>query len=223
MTHDKIVSSSEIRILVVDDHPVFRAGLANLLASEPDFTIVGKAANGTDAIEQLSRCRPHIVLLDLSMPGLGGIETLRRIQAADAGVRVVVLTSSDSPDDVGRAVRAGAHGYLTKLADHAEIVAAIRDVRAGKRRLQRGLTVGEPGPAAGPLGLSPREIEVLTFLRSGYSNLEIGRTLGITERTVKAHVAALLEKLQAADRAEAVARGFDLGILRAVTPAGRDQ
>lgn len=220
MTHNKIVSSSEIRILVVDDHPVFRAGLANLLASEADFTIVGKAANGTDAIEQLSRCRPHVVLLDLSMPGIGGIETLRRIQAADAGVRVVVLTSSDSPDDVGRAVRAGAHGYLTKLADHAEIVAAIRDVRAGKRRLQRGLTVGGPGPAAGPLGLSPREIEVLTFLRSGYSNLEIGRALGITERTVKAHVAALLEKLQAADRAEAVARGFDLGILRASPPFG---
>lgn len=218
MTYNKIGLSSEIRILVVDDHPVFRAGLANLLASEPDFMIVGKAANGTDAIEQLSRCRPHVVLLDLSMPGIGGIETLRRIQAADAGVRVVVLTSSDSPDDVGRAMRAGAQGYLTKLADHAEIVAAIRDVRAGKRRLQRGLSVGEPGPAVGPLGLSPREIEVLTFLRSGYSNLEIGRTLGITERTVKAHVAALLEKLQAADRAEAVARGFDLGILRASPP-----
>jgi DNA-binding NarL/FixJ family response regulator len=212
------LSNPEIRILVVDDHPVFRAGLANLLASERDFTIVGKAANGTDAIDQLGRSRPHVVLLDLSMPGIGGFETLRRIQAVDAGVRVVVLTSSDSPDDVGRAVRAGAHGYLTKLADHAEIVAAIRDVHAGKRRLQHGLAVADPAPVAGPLGLSPREIEVLTFLRNGYSNAEIGRTLGITERTVKAHVAALLEKLHAADRAEAVARGFDLGILKAATP-----
>lgn len=211
-------TAAPIRILIVDDHPVFRAGLANLLAAESDFTIVGKAANGADAINLFSRQRPHVVLLDLSMPGLDGLETMRRMQVVEGDVRIVVLTSSDAADDVGRAVRAGAHGYLTKLADHAEIVAAIRDVHAGKRRLQRGLVVGEPGPAAGPLGLSPREIEVLTFLRNGYSNAEIGRTLGITERTVKAHVAALMEKLHAADRAEAVARGFDLGILRAAPP-----
>ena len=208
-------TTAAIRILIVDDHPVFRAGLANMLASESGFTIVGKAANGADALELFGMTRPHVVLLDLSMPGLDGVETMRRMQAIDDTARIVVLTSSDAPDDVGRATRGGAHGYLTKLAEHDEIVAAIRDVHAGKRRLQRGLALPDTGPAAGPHGLSPREIEVLTFLRNGYSNAEIGRTLGITERTVKAHVAALLEKLAAADRAEAVARGFDLGILKA--------
>jgi len=217
MTPDRSITAA-IRILIVDDHPVFRAGLANVLASEPDFAIVGKAANGADALDLVGSQRPHVVLLDLSMPGFDGLETMRRMQAIDDSARVIVLTSSDAPDDVGRAVRAGAHGYLTKLADHAEIVDAIRDVHAGKRRLQKGLALPDVGPAAGPNGLSPREIEVLMFLRNGYSNAEIGRTLGITERTVKAHVAALLEKLGAADRAEAVARGFDLGILKASRP-----
>ena len=214
MTPDRTTTAT-IRILIVDDHPVFRAGLANMLASEPDFTIVGKAASGAAALDLFGTTRPQVVLLDLSMPGLDGVETMRRMQAIDETTRIVVLTSSDAPDDVGRAIRGGAHGYLTKLAEHDEIVAAIRDVHAGKRRLQTGLALPDVGPAAGPNGLSPREIEVLMFLRNGYSNAEIGRTLGITERTVKAHVAALLEKLAAADRAEAVARGFDLGILKA--------
>lgn len=212
-----------IRILIVDDHPVFRAGLANLLESNPDFLVVGKAANGQAAIRLWEQERPHIMILDLSMLGMDGLETLRRIQAISADAKAIVLTSSESAEDVDRALQAGARGYLTKHIDQEEIVAAIRNVHAGKVCVEPGLT-SSPATAAhaGPAGVSPREIEVLVFLRKGFSNAEIGRTLGITERTVKAHVGALMEKLHAAGRAEAVAKGFDLGILKAAQGRGDD-
>jgi len=208
-----------IRILIVDDHPLFRAGLANLLESEPDFQVVGKAANGPAAVRLWEQERPHVVVLDLSMPGMDGFETLRRIQAIRPDARAIVLTSSESAEDAQRALQAGARGYLTKHIDQDEIVAAIRDVHGGGTRVQEGLT---PAARVGPAGLSGREIEVLVFLRKGFSNAEIGRSLGITERTVKAHVTAILKKMQASDRAEAVAKGFDLGILKATPSRGDD-
>ena len=212
-----------IRILIVDDHPVFRAGLANLLESEPDFAVVGKAANGVAAVRLWEQQQPHILLLDLSMPGMDGFETLRQIRDVTPDAKAIVLTSSESHEDAQRALQAGARGYLTKHIDQNEIVAAIRDVHRGEVRVQEGLVpghppVGQPGAA----GLSSREIEVLVFMRKGFSNAEIGRTLGITERTVKAHVTAILKKMHAADRAEAVAKGFDLGILKTTPNRGDD-
>ena len=203
-----------IRILIVDDHPVFRAGISNLLALEPEFEVVGQAASGEAALATLAERRPDVVLLDLSMRGIDGFETLRRIRAAAAPVRVIVLTSSDASDDAARALQVGADGYLTKLLDHAEIVAAIRGVHAGRTAVQPGLAGVDPGPAASPGGLTPREIEVLRLARSGASNLEIGQRLGITVRTVKAHMTAILEKLGATDRAGALVRAFELGILK---------
>jgi DNA-binding NarL/FixJ family response regulator len=212
-----------IRILIVDDHPVFRAGLANLLESEPDFLVVGKAANGHAAVQLWEQKQPHILLLDLSMPGISGLETLRRIQMMSPDAKAIVLTSSESADDADRALQAGARGYLTKHIDQEEIVAAIRRVNAGQVFVQPGLIASPAIIAhAGPAGVSSREMEVLVFLRKGFSNAQIGRTLGITERTVKAHVGALMKKLNAADRAEVVARGFDLGILKAAHSPGGD-
>lgn len=212
-----------IRILIVDDHPVFRAGLANLLESEPDFVVVGKAANGPTAVRLWEQEQPDILLLDLSMPGMDGFETLRQIRVVQPDARAIVLTSSESHDDAQRALQTGARGYLTKHIDQAEIVAAIRDVHRGEVCIQTGIAVGAAGPGHhGPGGLSSREIEVLVFMRKGFSNAEIGRTLGITERTVKAHVTAILKKMHAADRAEAVAKGFDLGILKAMPTRGDD-
>jgi DNA-binding NarL/FixJ family response regulator len=208
-----------IRILIVDDHPLFRAGLANLLDSEPDFHVIGKAANGLAAVRLWEQERPQVVVLDLSMPGIDGFETLRRIRAIDPAARAIVLTSSESAEDAQRALHAGARGYLTKHIDQDEIVAAIRTVHAGGTRVQDGLA---SAVRAGPAGLSTREIEVLVFLRKGFSNAEIGRSLGITERTVKAHVAAILKKLHASDRAGAVAKGFDLGILKPAPSRGDD-
>ncbi|MFM8291139.1 MAG: response regulator, partial [Planctomycetia bacterium] len=183
-----------IRILIVDDHPVFRAGLANLLESEPDFTVVGKAANGAAAVRIWEREQPHILLLDLSMPGMDGFETLRQIRAVSPDAKAIVLTSSESSDDAQRALQAGARGYLTKHIDQGDIVAAIRDVHRGEVLVQSEPSSGTPAVShQGPAGLSSREIEVLVFMRKGFSNAEIGRTLGITERTVKAHVTALLK------------------------------
>ncbi len=203
-----------IRILIVDDHPVFRAGIVNLLALEPEFEVVGQASSGEAALATLDERRPDIILLDLSMRGIDGFETLRRIRVAAAHVRVIVLTSSDASEHAARAVQAGADGYLTKLLDQAEIVAAIRGVHAGRRQIQTGLAQAEPVPSAGLTGLTPREIEVLRLARSGASNAEIGRQLGITVRTVKAHMTAILEKLGASDRAGALVRAFELGILK---------
>ena len=205
--------TSAVRLLIVDDHPVLRAGLANLLQLEADFEVVGQAGSGEAAIRLWERLRPDICLLDLSMPGVGGQESLRRILGIASTAKVLVLTSSESAADARLALQAGACGYLTKNVEHAEIVAAIREAHAGRREICRGVTTANDTSA--PAMLSPREFDVLHLLRRGSSNQEIGRALGITERTVKAHVMAIMEKLGAPDRAGAVAKGFDLGILRA--------
>jgi DNA-binding NarL/FixJ family response regulator len=216
MTSTK-TSTAAISILIVDDHPVFRTGLANLLEAEPDFRVVEKVASGEAAIRAVRELRPAVVLLDLSMPGIDGFETLSRLLAAGGSARVVVLTSSEVRDDADRIRAAGGAGYLTKHVDHAEIVAAIRDVSRGGGWVQRGLlkAAAKPIVAEAQFGVSAREMEVLGLVRHGYGNAEIGRLLGITERTAKAHVKSLCEKLGASDRAEAVARGFDLGLLKA--------
>lgn len=204
---------STVRLLIVDDHPVLRAGLANLLQLEADFDVVGQAGSGEAAVRLWERLRPDVCLLDLSMPGMGGLESLRRILAIATDARILVLTSSESAADARLALQAGACGYLTKNVEHAEIVSTIREAHAGGRGLCRGVPTRLDSPA--PAMLSPRELDVLHLLRRGSSNLEIGGSLGITERTVKAHVMAIMEKLGAPDRAGAVAKGFDLGILRA--------
>lgn len=209
-----------IRILLVDDHPVLRAGLANLLEFESDFEVVGQASNGEAALRMCRETRPDICLVDLSMPGIGGIETLRQLRSSGGAGQAIVLTSSESAQDARLALEAGAAGYLTKTVDHEEIVAAIRAAHRGVTGICRG--VSRPAPAAEERDatprLTPRELEVLHLLRKGGSNAAIGRTLGISERTAKFHVIAILEKLDAPDRTAAVARAFDLGILRVSSP-----
>ena len=203
-----------IRLLIVDDHPVLRAGLANLLRLESDFEVVGQAGSGEAAVRLWESLRPDVCLLDLSMPGMGGLESLRRIIGIAANARILVLTSSESATDASSALQSGACGYLTKNVEHGEIVSTIRQAHAGTRGICRGVSAAIT--SSGPAILSPRELDVLHLLRRGSSNLEIGRALGITERTVKAHVMGIMEKLNAPDRAGAVAKGFDLGILKAV-------
>lgn len=214
MTHNTI------RILLVDDHPVLRAGLANLLGFEADFEVVGQASGGESALRLWQETQPDVCLIDLSMPGIGGIETLRQLRARGGTGRLLVLTSSESTEDAGLALEAGAAGYLTKTVDHDEIVAAIRAAHAGQTGICRGVarpdangTKARPQPR-----LTPRELEVLQRLRQGDSNAAIGRALGISERTAKFHVISLMEKLGVTDRTAAVARAFDLRILRLSSP-----
>lgn len=202
-----------IRLLLVDDHPVLRAGLANLLARHPDFTVVGEAGSGGQAIELARTCSPDVCLLDLSLPDIDGFDTLKALRTRSPAVRVVVLTSSDSPEDAARADREGAAAFVCKNIDHGLIVDTIRAVHRGESGIQRGVARSQPSPALAA-ALTPRELDVLSLVRQGLGNSEIARRLAISERTVKGHMTSIFEKLHVADRAGAVAKGFDLGLLR---------
>ncbi len=205
-------ASLPIRLLLVDDHPVLRAGLVALLQLEPDLLVVGQASTGAATVQMWRRCRPDVCLLDLFMPDMDGLETLRRILEAQPEARVVILTSSEAPADADRALAVGAAGYVTKSLEHEAILAAIRAVHRGSRDIRKGVSERAGRGRAGLL--SPRELEVLQLLRAGSSTREIARKLGITSRTVGFHVATILEKLDAADRVGAVAKAFDLGLLQ---------
>lgn len=208
-----MASSAPIRVILADDHAVLRAGLANVLNFDPGLCVVAEADDGEGAIAAWREHRPDVLLLDLSMPGLDGIETLQRLRNEFPDARVLMLTSSEASEDVRHALQAGACGYVTKTVRRAELVAAIREVHAGREVI--GKSVGEHLAASAESGtISRREREVLGLVRQGFTNAELGRLLGISERTAKAHVGALLIKLQAADRAEAVARGFERGLLK---------
>jgi DNA-binding NarL/FixJ family response regulator len=210
-----ITVNQNIRLLLVDDHPVMRAGLANLLASEPGFEVVGQATDGVQGVQLWQQLRPDVCLLDLTMQ-------LRQLLAVAPAARVVMLTSSEAPEDVAAALAAGAVGYVTKNVEHEELVAAIHTAHAGEQVISSDMraATSRPGHRTGQPAhrLSPREVEVLGLLREGFTNTEIGRLLGISPRTAKAHVAAVIEKLDAVDRTQAVARAYDLGLLKAVRP-----
>ena len=209
-----------IRLMLVDDHPVLRAGLSNLLGLEPDIAVVAQAGSGEAAVGLCAELAPDICLLDLSMPGLTGIDTLNHLLRKVPNCRVIVLTSTDDAAVATRTLAAGAAGFLTKTVPYADIVHVIRAVHAGSTGISKGVTKAAASPAAGS-PLSPRESDVLQLLRRGLSNPDIGRAIGVTERTVKWHVHAILEKLGARDRTEAVARAFELGLFSLDPPAGR--
>jgi DNA-binding NarL/FixJ family response regulator len=202
-----------IRLMLVDDHAILRAGLVNLLNGEPGLQVVAVADDGEAALQLWREHQPDVALLDISLGGMDGIETLRCLRAEFPAARVIMLTSSEAEEDVRHALEAGACGYVTKNVRRAELFEAIRECHAGGRPM--GEHVARLLAAGSEHGLvSRREMEVLGLVRQGFTNAEVGRLLGISERTAKAHVAALLVKLQASDRAEAVARGFERGLLK---------
>jgi DNA-binding NarL/FixJ family response regulator len=220
MTTMTATAATTIRILVVDDHPLFREGLARTLGEEEGFVIVGQVENGATAEEAWPRLAPDVALVDVSMPGIDGIETVRRLVARDRSAKLLMLTSSEDSGDVIAALDAGASGYVTKTVRYGDLVAAVREVHAGGRPLgeaiARKLAVRDRGSP-----LTPRELDVLRLLREGLSLDEMARKLAITERTVRAHVTAIKVKLDAANTAQAVARGFERGLLAARTADGR--
>ncbi|MEV6315272.1 response regulator transcription factor [Streptomyces sp. NPDC051776] len=204
-----------VTIVVVDDHPVVRLGLTGLLATEPDFQVVGEASSGTQAVDRVRVLRPDVVLMDLRMPGGDGVTATERITAEFPGVRVLVLTTYDTDGDIVRAVAAGATGYLLKDAAHHVLLAAVRAAAAGETVLAPPVAArlvtrmrNPPAPA-----LTPREHQVLTLVARGMSNPQIGRELLIGEATVKTHLLHAFEKLHVNDRTAAVTAAIARGIL----------
>jgi DNA-binding NarL/FixJ family response regulator len=206
-----------IRVLVVDDHPVVRSGLVALLAVEPDLQVVGEAADGAEALAAVRTTAPHVVLMDLRMPGMDGADATARIVGDHPGTRVLVLTTFDTDDDILRAVEAGASGYLLKDTRRDELVDAIRAAARGETVLAPPVAARLMGRmrAGSPEQLTPREVEVLAAVGRGLSNGEIGRELFIGEATVKTHLLRVFQKLDVDDRTRAVTVAMERGILPA--------
>ena len=212
-----------VRLLVVDDHPVVRSGIMGMLGSAADVDVVGQAADGAAAVELAVELAPDVVLMDLRMPVLDGVEATRRILAAPAPPRVVVLTTYDTDGDILRAVEAGAIGYLLKDSPREDILAAVRAAAAGRGVLSPVVTTrlvkavhGADGAAHGapaPVALSPREREILMAVSRGRSNSQIGRELYITEATVKTHLLRAFHKLGVDSRTAAVTEALRRGLL----------
>ena len=208
-----------IRIVVADDHPVVRDGLVAMLRADPAFEIVGEAANGAEAVRLVEATAPHVLLLDLEMPGLDGVAVLRRLRESGSRTRAIVFTVFDTDERIIAAVEAGAVGYLLKGAPRADVFSAVRIVAAGGSLLAPLATSavlrrvrGEAPPVTGP-SLTPRERTVLEHLAHGLGNKQIAAQLGISERTVKFHVSAVFAKLGAANRTDAVTRAAQAGLI----------
>jgi len=215
--------TDKIRVLLADDHAIVRQGLAYFLGMQEDLVLVGEAANGAEAVAKTGELRPDVLLMDLIMPEMNGIEATREIRAKHPETKIIVLTSFADQDHVLSAVKAGANGYLMKDADPSEIVDAIRGAYAGLPQLHPAAAAqlmshvaAEPKASAAPAqpnALTARETEILTFLARGFSNKEIAAACGIAEKTVKTHVSNLLGKLGLADRTQAALYAVKNGIV----------
>ncbi len=217
--------SDAIRVLVADDHLVVRRGVRALLATEPGIEVVGEAADGVEAVRAAAELAPDVLLLDLEMPRLDGVEALRRVLAERPGTRVLVLTSFATDDKVFPAIKAGALGYLLKDSDPDDLARAIRQVHRGEsslhpavaRKVLRELARSPERPPT-PDPLSAREVEVLRLVARGLGNQEIADALGIGEATVRSHVSSILAKLHLANRTQAALYALREGLARPDSP-----
>lgn len=201
-----------IRILVVDDHHVVRQGLVALLNIMPEIQVVGQAADGAEAIRLYRESRPDVTLMDLQLPGLSGVETIKRVRQEDPSARFIVLTTFDGDEDIYRALEAGARAYLLKGMTVEELTSAIKTVHAGKTRIAPGIAEKLAERMSGQT-LTAREQDVLERIAAGRSNKEIASDLQISEATVKTHINSLLGKLGVADRTHAATVAIQRGII----------
>jgi len=207
--------TNAIRLLIADDHPVVREGLAAMIERRADMTVVAEASSGQEALELYRLHQPDVVLMDLRMPQMDGVSAITAIRAEFPGARIIVLTTFDGDEDIYRGLRAGAKGYLLKDAGREALLEAIRGVHAGQTRIPADVASKLAERMSGP-ELTPREREVLELMVSGKSNQEIGSHLFIAEGTVKAHVNNILAKLDVNDRTQAVTTAIKRGIVHLV-------
>ncbi len=201
-----------INILIVDDHFVVREGLRSILRREADFTVVGEAANGNEAVTAHAKLRPDVTIMDLRMPVCGGVEAILKIRAADPAARILVLSNFEGDEDIHAALSAGAMGYLLKHSSGDQVTPAIRALRLGKKWIPQEVAGHLASRERGEI-LSEREREIVRLLVLGDPNKQIASALGITEQTVKSHVKNILAKLRVRDRTEAVTVALRRGIV----------
>ena len=215
-------TTATVRVAVADDHPVVRTGLVAMLETQPDFTVVGEAGSGREALALVASSDPDVLLLDLEMPGLDGVGVLVHLREQRARTRVIVFTVFDTDERIIAAVEAGAAGYLLKGSPRADVFAAVRTVAAGNSLLapiaasavlRRVRGEATPGAGSGTPSLTPRERAVLDHLAHGLGNKQIATALGISERTVKFHVSSIFSKLGAGNRTDAVTRAVQAGLI----------
>jgi two-component system NarL family response regulator len=202
-----------VRILIVDDHPVVQAGLASMLATHKDIEVIGSASSGEEALAIAQQDMPDIILLDLRMPGMSGIDTLRALKAAQTTARTIILTSFETDENIYRAIQAGAQGYLLKDTSQNQMLEAIATVHGGKRYIPRQIAA-RLAERMLRSDLTARELEILEMLAKGLTNKQIGNALAISENTVRNHVNSIMEKLEVSDRTEAVAVAIQQGIIQ---------
>jgi DNA-binding NarL/FixJ family response regulator len=223
-----------VRVLVADDQSMVRAGFRMLLAGEPDIEVVAEASDGLEAVDKAARFRPTVVLMDIRMPELDGLQATRRILAADGAARILILTTFDLDEYVYEALRAGASGFVLKDDPPEQLLAAIRIVAGGDALLSPGITrrvikqftrIPHPAPPRELDDLTERELEVFRLIARGFSNAEIGRELYISDTTVKTHITHILQKLNLRDRVQAVVLAYQTGLFDADAkrPSSRDE
>jgi DNA-binding NarL/FixJ family response regulator len=211
-----------IRVLIADDHPLFRDGMRGLLGSLPDMEVVGEASSGEQAIELARELQPDVILMDIQMPGINGIEATRRILQTNPRVGIVVLTMFEDDESVFSAMRAGARGYVLKGGEPSEIMEVLRAVAKGEahfgpdiaRRITGFFSILRTDPAEAFPELTAREREILDLIARGHGNQEIARRLFLSPRTVRNHISHIFSKLQLADRAQAIVRAREAGMGR---------
>ena len=222
-----------IRVLVADDQSMVRAGFRMLLSGEPDIEVVAEANNGLEAVDKAARFAPTVVLMDIRMPELDGLEATRRILAADGGARVLILTTFDLDEYVYEALRAGASGFVLKDDPPEQLLAAIRTIAGGdallspavtKRVIEQFTRTPRPTPPEAIDELTERELDVFRLIARGLSNAEIGRELYISDTTVKTHITHILQKLDLRDRVQAVVLAHETGLFETdAAPSSRDE
>lgn len=211
------MNAKPITVLIADDHPIVREGIVALIKGDPDISVVGEVGNGKEAVEQYEKLQPDVVLMDLRMPEMEGADAVAEIRKNHPGARVIILTTFDGDEDIFRALRAGAKGYLLKDTPPEALTEAIRAVHHGLKRIAPEAAM-KLAHRASELALTEREREVMQLLTNGLSNSEIANSLSISEGTVKFHLNNIFAKLGVDDRTQAVVTALKRGLVRLGTP-----